>query len=154
MPLPPLLELHASGGDVAAYLDAVYARFCADFLERPRPDFDGRSFLIDRALVDGKCARFWHMITEGEVEANRIPAMRRCERIAWARHMIDNRESGEFAYWRTGTKLLIATRDFSYLVVLKGQKRVVILITTVFKESRNRRDQLRRQYEQADERFT
>jgi len=154
MPLPPLFELHECAGDFAAYVDRVYAAFCADFSFGHRPKFDGKPLIVDWTLIDGKCKRFWHMVSEGQIEDARTISLERCARLTWVRYMIDNRASGEFAYWRTGTRLLIATREFDYLVVLEGQKKVVILLTAYLVEHQNRRDQLRRQYEQADERFS
>lgn len=151
--MPDILSLDAYGGDYLAYQEAVYARFCADFCGCAAPDFCGRYFLIDREKVDGKCKRFWHLVSDGNIEEERIPDLRRCERIAWVRHLIDNRWSGEFAYWRTEKKLLIALRDFSYVVVLKGDRKVVVLITAFPIERNHRSIKLRTEYHRADEKY-
>jgi hypothetical protein len=60
--------------------------------------------------------------------------------------MIDNRLSGEFAYWRFEKRLIIATRDFGFLVVIQEARNVVLLITAYCKNQRNAREQLERQY--------
>jgi len=36
-------------------------------------------------MTQNKEATFWHMIQEGSVESERIPDIRRCERIRWPR---------------------------------------------------------------------
>ncbi|MNH30689.1 hypothetical protein D3C79_909980 [compost metagenome] len=36
-------------------------------------------------VIQGKEATFWHMISEGNDEAERLPDLRRCERIRWPR---------------------------------------------------------------------
>ena len=68
--------------------------------------------------------------------------------------MLENRASGEFAYWRNGSRLIIATWDFSYLVVLERRTRVVILITAYIRPQRHSQAKLKKQYGQADEQYT
>lgn len=148
MALPDLI-LNSSFGDFSDFQNAVYTRFCSDFCGKPKPEFCGRKLVYSQDKIIGKCSRFWHIVSTGSVEADREVDLSRCERIAWVRYMIDNRLTGEFAYWEAEKRLLIATRDFDYLVVLQSAKNVVILITAYVKEYQNGRDQLRRQYEAA-----
>ena len=42
---------------------------------------------------------YWHLISEGEVEWDRKPDIRRCERIAWARDILNNAEDKRIKTW-------------------------------------------------------
>ncbi len=41
-------------------------------------------------LVDGKEYTFYHITHKGNIENDRTPELRRCERIGWARPVIEN----------------------------------------------------------------
>jgi hypothetical protein len=145
MALPNLLDISAYG-DFSDYQNAVYACFCASFCGKPSPLFCGRKLVFSRDKIEGKCSRFWHIVTAGKVENERQADLDRYARIAWIRPMIDYRLSGEFAYWRFEKRLIVATRDFGYLVVMQEAKNVVILVTAYCKHQKNAREQLERQY--------
>jgi len=90
--LPALILLSDHGGDWQRYIDAVYAVFNADFVAR-RSYFHGRKVLLigrDAELVRGKERRFWHCVSEGRIEDDRQPDLRRCERMPWMRPVIEN----------------------------------------------------------------
>ncbi len=73
------------GGDFSRYLEAIYRIFCADFVES-KPVFAGKRLGLKRhPVIQGKKLRFWHMISEGNDEAERLPDLRRCERILLAK---------------------------------------------------------------------
>ena len=81
--LPPLVLLRDHGGEWERYLEAVYAWFKQDFINS-KPVFQGRRLGLKRhPLTDGKEGTFWHMTSEGQDEENRLPDLRRCERIRW-----------------------------------------------------------------------
>ena len=80
------------------------ATSCDDFVARP-PSFRGRHIGLKRYPMDrGKEATFWHLISEGQVEAERLPNMRRCERIRWPRPMIHDSETNDLKIWRQERK--------------------------------------------------
>ena len=88
--LPELIELSQFGGNFAQYLEAVYEIFKNEFVLR-RPSFRGiRLGLKKHPMYNNKEATFWHMTSEGEDEQNRLPDLRRLERIKWPSFMIDN----------------------------------------------------------------
>lgn len=75
--LPDLIELSEFGGDFNKYLEAVYECFKQDFIDK-RLVFRGtRLGLKKHPLSQNKEATFWHMTSEGDDEATRIPDMRR-----------------------------------------------------------------------------
>lgn len=87
---PALLPFAAYGGDWPAYEAALYQIF-TEQLARGKLVFRGWKVSCRRlpeAL--GKWASFWHLIQEGKVEEDRLPDLRRCERLAWIAYVIEN----------------------------------------------------------------
>lgn len=79
--LPPLVLLEDSGGDWKTYENVLYDWFRADFLNS-LPRWPNKRVGLKRyPLSHGKEATFWHFISEGETEADRLIDMRRCECI-------------------------------------------------------------------------
>ena len=120
--LPPLVLLEDHDGDWELYEEALYEHFCNDFV-RSRPEFLGKRVGLKRhPLEKGKEATFWHLISEGAVENERIPDMRRCERIRWPRPIIHGCRSTGVKVWRQQrngeTRIAIALSDFTYVVIL------------------------------------
>jgi hypothetical protein len=88
--LPPTVLFTDYGGDWPKYLEGLYSFFKKDFIQNKLPKFAGKRMGLKRhPLLDGKEATFWHIITEGKVEDERLPEMRRCERIRWPRAIIE-----------------------------------------------------------------
>lgn len=89
--LPPLM-LADNSGDWARYIDEVYAVFHGDFIARTA-SYAGRKILLlgyDAKRIAGKERRFWHCVSEGDIEEDRVLDFRRCERVPWIRPVIDN----------------------------------------------------------------
>jgi hypothetical protein len=98
--LPPLVLFSDHGGDWDRYLDALYAWFKQDFIDS-KPVFQGRRLGLKRhPMTHGKEATFWHMIQEGEVEEERTPDIRRCERIRWPKPIIERDTDPAIKVWR------------------------------------------------------
>jgi len=98
--LPELLEMENYNDDWAIYFDAVYAIFKKDFVDN-RATFQGKPLGLKKyPEYQGKSATFWHMISEGSEETERTPDIRRCERIAWPRPIIENWEKNEIYCWK------------------------------------------------------
>lgn len=149
--LPPLIFLHDYGGDWDAYVEVIYGHFRADFVEH-RPSLNGRRCCITTAPVSaGKEATFWHITSEGKIEEERTPDLRRCERIRWPRPLIEAFPCGRILAWRVkrGKKwrLNLAPTDFSYLVVLAELTHSVLLITAFWVEQGHQRRKLNREWE-------
>ena len=98
----------------------------------------------------GKEATFWHIISEGDVESERLPDLRRCERIRWPRPMIEAIKFSHIKWWRNKRKeeerIVIALEDFSYVVVLADRGEYVLLWTAYYVEQEHRRQKLRKEY--------
>jgi len=83
--LPELVLLSDHKGDSEAYLEAVYAYFKADLVDNP-VYFQGTKIALKKhPQFRDKEFVFWHVTSEGDIEDERIPDFRRCERIRWIR---------------------------------------------------------------------
>ena len=82
------------------YLMAIYKLFKEDFVYK-KPLFRGMKLRIKRHPLadDGKEVTFWHLITEGRTENNRIPDLRRCERIRWPKPIIEHSKFPKIKIW-------------------------------------------------------
>ena len=150
--LPDLVTLADCDGKWEAYLNTIYEYFCDDFV-RSKPAYKAKRFALKRhPLYDGKEATFWHLISEGPVEAGRLPDFRRCERIRWPRPMIEAIDSGNVCVWRNVRKrnerVVIALGDFSYVVILDDREDYVLLWTAYFVEREHQRRKLEKEYHQ------
>ena len=149
--LPDLVELSDFGGSFPTYLEAVYGYFKQDFIYK-RPAFRGtRLGLKKHPLSQGKEATFWHMTTEGEDEANRVPDIRRMERIKWTASMINSSEHPYLKVWEntrgTKTNILIFHEDEGYLVVLRKAKDYILPWTAYLINYNSRKNKLLKEYE-------
>ena len=97
--LPELVLLEGYEGDWDRYLEAVYAVFQRDFI-RSQPIFQGRWVRCRRdPLEQGKEAGFWHCTSGGKDESQRVPDLRRMERIGWVRSLIQNANDPTVETW-------------------------------------------------------
>jgi hypothetical protein len=154
--LPPLVSLEDSRGNWYTYLTTIYNHYLRDFVER-QPRFEGDPVSVRyHPAYEGKGATFWHIISEGSVESERTPDLRRCERIRWPRPMIEKANSlTDVAVWEAmkswrkqlQRRVYIALSNFSYLVAIGETSRGFDLITAFYLEKKHEREKLRREYE-------
>ena len=124
--LPGLIYLTDFGGDWNSYIEAVYQRFVHDFIDS-RPVFRGKPLGLKRMpYTDGREATFWHMTSEGEDESNRMLELRRCERIAWPRPVIEHEADADLKVWEeprgSERRVHIWAESEDYVVVLARRK--------------------------------
>jgi hypothetical protein len=128
--LPDLVLFENYGGSWDHYLDALYAFFKIDFIDS-QPLFQGLRLGLKRhPLSNGKEATFWHLISEGKDEAERLVDLRRCERIRWPRPTIEHANEPAIKIWETerrGEKrICLWLESEEYLVVLAQRKGYVL----------------------------
>jgi hypothetical protein len=149
--LPPLVCLPEYGGDWDRYLEAIYQAFRTDFVGTAPAMAGKRCGLRHPELIEGKEGTFWHIITEGLVEEERIPDLRKCERIRWPRPVIESVGTDRIRCWRYkrngDSRITIALEDFTYILVLTDRKSYVLLLTAFPIERERRREKLRKEYE-------
>lgn len=135
MTIPPLMPLGSFGGDWPTYEEALYEVFERDIVQHDL-QFRGASVSARRVPEhERKWACFWHLISEGRVEDDRIPDMRRCERLPLVRWIIENSDSdANIDVWeqtRPRERNWMLWYDEYYLVVL-AQRTGYHLLKTAF----------------------
>lgn len=156
--LPDLILLESFGGDWMRYLEQIHARFKVDFLDS-LPAWPGKRVGVKRhPEYDSKSATFWHMISEGAVENERTPDLRRCERIAWPRPIMVEYDGADpdttdcrIRWWtevrRNETRYHLTTSDFSYLMVVADRGSYVLPWTAYPIMYPSQREKLRKKWE-------
>lgn len=156
--LPPIAELD---GEWEPYCDELFRVFKRD-IHAAR--FHGKRVSRRRMPeVAGKPDGFWHVTSEAfeKDSEERIPDMRRCERVPWIGPMINAAGSGRVLCWksdrsaRNGHNVVIALPTFEYAVIL-GNRRSrdgdeYMLLVTAFPPASRRQLEFRRAYEAAGE---
>ena len=150
--IPDLVTLTESEGNWNVYLEKIYALFKEDFVYL-RPDFRDQKVILKKyPTCKGKEATFWHLISEGKVEDDRIPDLRRCERIRWPRATIENETRPEVKVWenRRGSesRVVLWLENREYLVVLARRSRYYILWTAYTVTRSHQKAKLEREFRQ------
>ena len=130
--LPQFLTFSDYGGLWQAYIDAVYAVFEYDFITSDCLFRGNRVGVRRQPSFENKWFTFWHCISEGEVEAQRMPDLRRCERIPWIRPVIENDSDSCVDVWtakKKSDRRLYLWLSEQYLIVLGIRKNHYLLIT-------------------------
>ena len=150
--LPSLTRLEDHDGNWDKYINAVFAIFYHDFIET-QPKFAGAWVRCRKdPIFDGKEAGFWHSVSEGPDEDQRTPDLRRCERIAWVRKIIENALDRRVITWkrRKGREQRhYLWLEESYLVVLGERGRRYQLIAAFCTDREHTKRKLRREYEES-----
>lgn len=160
--LPALCLFDDYENDWQRYEDYLYSRFRRDFIVSP-PRVGNERVQINTAPVEkGKEEGFWHLITEeeevpqsdGTTLMERVPNLRRCERISWPGAILREGAGARVVVWRErrpdGLRLIHALPDFSYIVALAIRGEGRLFLATAFPVDLVwRRDRLRKQYDQA-----
>ncbi len=155
--LPPLVLLEESQGNWPNYLERLYECFLVDFV-RSRPQWPGKRVGLKRfPEYQGKGATFWHFISEGNEEAERLPDLRRCERVRWPRPVMESfveavpGADAPMLWWKskrgTDESYVLALPDFTYVVVVADRGDFVLPWTAYCVEREHRRTKLRKEYE-------
>ena len=148
--LPPIVPFSDYEGNWERYLDALYSYFKQDFVDNI-PLFKGRRLgLKKHPLAQGKEATFWHFISEGDQENNRLPDLRRCERIRWPKPIIENSEDVVIKLWENKRKnekrILLWLENREYLVVLAERKGYLLPWTAYVVTEEHRKRKLQKEY--------
>lgn len=126
-------------GEWEPYEERIYQAFLDSFV---RADVRFRGLRVKaqfRPATRGKGYSFWHVVSTAphpanRNEAERVPDLRRCERIRWIAWAIEMAESGDgVRSWlnRRGgeTRVVIWLEDYDYVVILAARKGYFILKT-------------------------
>lgn len=149
--IPPLVLFEDFKGNWEAYLDAIYTYFKKDFVDN-KPVFQGRRLGLKRfPLSQGKEATFWHMISEGRDEEDRIPDFRRCERIRWPKPVIECDGDAAIKLWRNRRggeeRICLWFEQENYLVILADREKHILPWTAYLVEHPHGKRKLQKEYE-------
>lgn len=149
--LPPLVLFNDYSGDWNTYLKALYAYFKRDFIDT-KPTFQGRRLGLKRyPMARGKESTFWHMIQEGKAEDERIPDLRRCERIRWPKPIIEHDAAPTIKVWRNQRgreqRVCLWFVQENYLVILADRGNYILPWTAYMVEQPHRQRKLQKEYE-------
>jgi hypothetical protein len=150
--LPAIITLEQLSGDPNTYLEAVYEIFVQDFV-RSRPTYRGKRLNLKcHPFIDGKEYTFYHMTHDGNIETERIPNLRRMERIPWPRPMINYSTDPELKVWRNKRgkheRILIMHDLSDYVVILEDRINYILPWTTIYIDYPNRKRKLLAEYEE------
>lgn len=133
--------------------DALYEVFERD-LKVSQPVYDGQTVWFFPDVEDEKEKIFWHLTSREDKEAGeRLPDLRRSERLPWVRPMLEHPEEPEVLAWDheegDGTiKTYVWLENDDFVVIMKkysdGRRR---LITSFWVEYENTKRKLRKKYE-------
>lgn len=148
--LPDLLPYEDFGGDWPRFIEAVYGLFHRDFVSS-KPLFRGRPVNLKRyPIFEGKEGTFWHVTSEGKDESDRLPDLRRCERIRWLRPIIEHPEDPEIKWWineRRGEKRIVLWLEANEYAVILADRGSFVLLWTAYCVTGRRRQQFQKEYE-------
>lgn len=152
--LPDLIMFNDYGGDWNKYLQKLYTCFQEDFINRPMPFFNGiRLSLKKHPIVLGKEITFWHLISEGPEETNRIPDIRRCEKICWSRPIIENCNSEGIKIWdvirKSERRTCIWFEDAEFVVIIAHRQGYSLLWTAYNVDQQHRKNKFNKEYKES-----
>lgn len=142
------------GGDSEKFIEEVYNCFVRDFLDdfnRRQLQFENITLSLRRhPLVRGKEASFWHLVSTGKIEDERLIDFDRCEYIGWARAIIDNANDPEIKRWENtrdgNTNICLWLESENYIVVLGKRNGYYLLLTAYFAQDYKRK-KFQKEYE-------
>lgn len=148
--LPNLIDFN-DYRDFDLYTNYVYEIFHTDFVVN-KPIFRGvRLGLKKYPLFQEKEYTFYHFTHAGDIENERIPDMRRMERIGYPKPIIDNSENSDVKVWRNKRnnkeRILILHERENYLVVLEDRGSFILPWTCYYIEYNNRKKKLIKEYD-------
>lgn len=153
--LPELLLLEDYGGNYERFIQAVYVVFQRDFVKY-KTKFRGEELRLKRhPIYQDKAYTFYHMTHKGEDEQNREPDLRRCERMPWARPVIENCDAWNLKIWpqiRKGSNRLCIWLDLEeepdYVIILDIRKDYKLLWTAFVLEYEHEKRKKQKEYEE------
>jgi len=148
--LPPLIKMEHANNVWADYCEMVYQAFTIDFVAS-RPQFEKMPVRCkQQPFSQGKEAGFWHCVSSGKTEKERVPDCCRCERIRWARSIIEHRGDNRVKNWSTdarGDMRCYLWFNDEYLIALgkrNGHYQLITAFCTTFEHNRRK---LQKEYE-------
>jgi len=154
----PELVLFESYNNWDEYLEVLYNFYKADFIDT-KPKYKNKEVGVKRLpMQHGKESNFWHLIQEAyqtRKEDDRIPDLRRCERIRWPRPVIEYGGKSVILLWENTrhsnsgieTNICLWLKEKEYLVILRKRKEYFLLWTAYPVTKEHTKRKLQKEYE-------
>lgn len=133
--------------------DALYQLFRDDFVES-QIDYQGYNVWFFPEMEDGKEKVFWHLTSRVDKETgDRLPDLRRSERLPWVKPMLENHFHSEVLAWDHeegdgSVKTYVWLKNFDFVVIMKKYlDRRRRLITSYCVEYPNAKKKLMKKYD-------
>lgn len=146
--LPPLvLQSQYVCGDTQsswnAYEDALYEIFLRDLIQTRLCFHDKKVKIRKHPIIDGREEAFYHIICQDYYsDHDRLPDLRRCERVRWPRAIIEHVDASsemledDILVWKKTIKnkdrIHILLEKERYLLVLEERESYYLLITAFY----------------------
>jgi len=145
-----LPDLLAFDGDWDRYVERVYQRFVDTLVTVPVTFRGSRVSCRYSPASKGKHFAFWHLISEGADEEERIPDLRRCERVPWVAWSIQNADTHPDLVWWLGPRgrdnnVVILNQTERFAVIL-GERRAYYMLLTAYPVGTRRFERLLVEY--------
>lgn len=92
---------------------------------------------------------FWHLVSEGRTEDERVPDLRRCERIRWVAWLIENAETHpDLSWWensRGSNKHIVIWHERENFAVILAMRKDYYLLKTAYLVKKHRRQDFERE---------
>ncbi len=136
--------------DFQLYFRAVYNIFENNFI-KSKPQYNGLDVGVKKyPEVDGIHRTFYHITHEGEDEQNRLPDIKRMERIHFPRFYIDNTQHKDILIWENtrgrDTRVLMFNEEQSYVVILNKREGYYLFWAAYLVEQEHRKNKLLKEY--------
>jgi hypothetical protein len=144
-----LPDLETFSGEWQPYEDKIYAIYVADFITREASWRSKRITLRFNPPYKDKSFTYWHLTSESDGKGDRIPDLRRCERIRWPKAIIQAPPDAVRSWAQQRDKVErigIAVPDFSYVLFLQPAEDRAHLLTAYYVERPSRREQYRNEW--------
>lgn len=151
--LPDLILLEDFQGNYNNFIQAVFDVFQRDFILH-KTKFRGEELKLKwHPIYQDKAYTFYHMTHKGEDEQNREPDLRRCERMPWARPVIENCDKWSLKIWpqiRKGSNRLCIWLNIEdepdYIIILDVREKYKLLWTAFVIEYEHEKRKKQKEY--------
>lgn len=142
--LPPIIPLSDFGGNWNSYQKELYKIFLNDFIIN-KPIFENKTVEVRiNPKENGYEHAFIHLTCESRdshTDLNdRVPDLRRCERLPWNRKIIENYRCNynclnckKISYYeeiyKNTVRIVLIFEDVRFKVILERRKKYILLIT-------------------------
>jgi hypothetical protein len=123
-------------GNWPVYVEGLYSVYVQDIVNG-NLTFKGLKISCQyRPATQDKHFGFWHVVSEGETEEDRIPDIRRCERIGWIAYLIAQVESNDDISWwenkRGGDTHVVIWHEAENFVVILAKRKDYYLLKSAY----------------------